>query len=1280
MKNLTIFIFGFLILISCSPKPETTSAKISFGASFGPNEFPGGLYILGHNPDTKVVFTKRLLNTTTYEVDLDNGKWEFGAVGWDAGTSAMAGVPKCFITEGEIKLDGSPVDINLTPSTDGCGEEPFKSDEGEYNEASGSPRPAEFISCTKGDNEIFLGDDCSEAPGVYKSYKIVSYDVNFSNEERMFENRSNPFESTCITDGNNDHHVLRNPQVRPLIFKGIPQSIIAYSQEGCAGTGDKIDFKSGFYEGSQTVYGSFVKANIATNTNTFYIRQPLCPTYAVNNVGFEIGDGGTIPYVICNKAELEMMTGTNNYILGKNITATGFNTISSFTGNFNGNNKKIIGLDKPLINNFSNLSGEKFIGNFTIQGVNISTTGPYTGALINEVTAGTSTNTRFHNISIDSLAIGVNSTGANATGGLIGKISTSTGAIVNLSDIEVYSQGANIISFNGDSTSPTGGLIGKVTNPSGEVELNDIDIHNLTIISDQSETGGLIGYADNTNISGASLTKVDLNGTDQLGGIIGSAISSVIERSIFSEDDNGSISTISCSKAKGPAVTSPATDICDGIGGLIGTAQGSEIHHSLSNFSIIDFDDTFSNVGGAVGRTETSANLINNVGTIVYFDFNGSNVGGLIGVMNDGATHSFLGGVNITHSIAMGIIKIVSPIDLVNDNRGGLVGYNQNTSNVIRFSIANFKELTGGDNLGGITGKNLGLISECFANIENLNLDATSEGGDFAVGGITGYNGTSGRVEHSKVIANIEVIADNCDSASSTKQCGFVIGENINALQTFPARPVQFVSILGSLIETNVVNTAGYYSLGGSSGAIAPEIKTSSSNYSTISGVSGKSSILVDDITDLSYQTGLPNWVATSTILTDPVPLFLEHWIDYGLFNDPEFGGNRFRLGNLFEPFKIHNENEWNRINSDAFLLNKGFALADNIDFQNDPTKFVPIGAFVDPLSGLLSCNLSSSFTGTLLSNFNPEGLPFTLKNITINLDDAIWTANSCDSKSIGIITTLGNSSSSFISLAGTPDLPLLVDGLLLNNTTHDLDYLGSIAGISHSSFISARITNGEINTTSGAATNAGGLIGINSSITFIKNSLFSGKILGDARYIGGLVGLNTSSYFRVENSKVKIDDLITSKTSSYAGGLIGYEGTSDAIYKTNIIDFDLTKTTNFAAGSGGQNGGIAGSAPDSSIFENNLVIINGNNFGGSGSNSLFIGTSSTNIAIDSFIIGTSSDDSSFATAYFSNPQDFLDNVSSFDFSDTLYDNNRNEFLLNWEFQSHDSNTSAVGQ
>jgi len=326
--------------------------------------------------------------------------------------------------------------------------------------------------------------------------------------------------------------------------------------------------------------------------------------------------------------------------------------------------------------------------------------------------------------------------------GLFGTLSGAHIQDLNFSDIDI-SLRTNILLSDVDATNTTsylGILAAKTVNSTIEninVSSSSIIISNPSTLDDalvntaETSVGGLIGFMESTELSKVDV-EADLNviytGDDKqifnLGGVIGSALSSVVDDSHFKAN-----------------ITFTGNRINTGtiyVGGLIGTTFSMEVTNSNAESTIsIGFESEGSAIGGAIGFSffESHYDNITYFGTI---DSDSELVGGLFGVVfselvdTESMSHvSSLstGASTISNSSAKGDLKgkimvagvvgaLVGSLDITKSFfegsvsgviAGGIVGYSEGSSLMISQSYSsgtiNSKQVA-----GGIFGTNGGKI------------------------------------------------------------------------------------------------------------------------------------------------------------------------------------------------------------------------------------------------------------------------------------------------------------------------------------------------------------------------------------------------------------------------------------------------------------------------------------------------------------------------------------------------------------------------------------------
>ena len=319
----------------------------------------------------------------------------------------------------------------------------------------------------------------------------------------------------------------------------------------------------------------------------------------------------------------------------------GFNnrnyTLSNLTNNINLTGETITSIGGIIGLNNSNLTIENAINNGRVGGT--SKVGGLIGATFTGITYIT------NSINNGSLS------GTSRVGGLIGE-----------SFITNITNSMNLANVNGSSEG-IGGLIGYVNTSQPLTITNSLNSGNVT---GTSRVGGLIGYADSTNLT-MSTNIGNVTGTSlNIGGLIGYGYSTTtITKSLNSGTVSGS----------------------QRVGGLIGGRflfGKTNITNSINNGIVIGNN---SNVGGLIGLAENPTLIINtlNTGRVSGTTY----IGGLIG--------GSVGHTTITNSMNMGSVNGTT-------NVGGLHGAGQ--AIYVYYSV-NFGIVVATQNstlIGGISG------------------------------------------------------------------------------------------------------------------------------------------------------------------------------------------------------------------------------------------------------------------------------------------------------------------------------------------------------------------------------------------------------------------------------------------------------------------------------------------------------------------------------------------------------------------------------------------------
>jgi hypothetical protein len=468
-------------------------------------------------------------------------------------------------------------------------------------------------------------------------------------------------------------------------------------------------------------------------------------------------------------------------------------------------------------------------GGYSILGISISDTAS---------DKGTGLFARLEHSTISNLVLsGRIVSGESNTGGLAG---IGDGNII----IDSVTNSVEIIATN-EYVSSFGGLLGYL-DISGPLKI--INSANTATISAQGDqVGGLVGIAASAVEISGTRNLGDVEGSEQVGGFVGSL------------DVDGLLSTISDSVNEG-AITSG--DIS--TGGFVGGSR-----HNLTAINSTNSGDVTSAgdyTGGILGTTTEPIKFQNvaNIGDVRGIE----DTGGLVGRSKE------ISFVNVSNA---GLINGT-------DRTGGLVGHAREAVDFVNVSNAGL--INGTDSTGGLVGHAKEAVE--FVNVTN-------------VGNITGVNYAAGLIG---IVEGETTISDSVNSGTVTAT-GIILGGLIGVVLVGTRVQLEQTGNLGELVVTNGMTgglvglldegtlaisssfnigdiTAGDGSVGGLLGEIgesntALEIQNSfnSGNLETSQNVAGFVGYATDATITNSFNVGtIPatNNQIKDAILTGPTP------------------------------------------------------------------------------------------------------------------------------------------------------------------------------------------------------------------------------------------------------------------------------------------------------------------------------------------------------------------------------------------------------------------------
>lgn len=380
---------------------------------------------------------------------------------------------------------------------------------------------------------------------------------------------------------------------------------------------------------------------------------------------------------------------------------------------------------------------------------------------------------------------------------------------------------------NGGNTDICAGLI-------GEVEECTIEycamLMSINYTGDMGYTGGIVGYAKNSEINYCSMNGGSIVGSDNVGGIVGKAEGGSIKNCSNENEIKSTGSRVggivgTSSATIGNCYSSCTITIEGGtgqyVGGIVGYNQGlvysSEFHGSINaSGALVDYVGGIAGystcflqsvkytsstnasisardyVGGIVGKTTSNITSPETSGVVIY----GRNyVGGIVGetvnkyplyggtANNDVYGAGYVGGaagkaaygvenVNVTGKIG-DTIAYAGDADVVNAYIGGIAGYTEKSITNCTITITNgVIEVIGKDYVGGVVGYAKQSVIGCINETPSGSISGRNH-----IGGIAGYaNNISGK----SVINNLSITGVSFVGGIAGEAAGEISGATNN--------------------------------------------------------------------------------------------------------------------------------------------------------------------------------------------------------------------------------------------------------------------------------------------------------------------------------------------------------------------------------------------------------------------------------------------------------------------------------------------------------------------
>ena len=481
---------------------------------------------------------------------------------------------------------------------------------------------------------------------------------------------------------------------------------------------------------------------------------------------------------------------TNDVTMSNSSTPIGISASKPFKGTFDGG--KVDGGSYTISNlntygyDYSGLFG--YVQGGTIKNVNLDNLtvnnngGKYHGGIAGELNGGT----------IEKCNVNGWVWGNEYIGGIVGRVSGAS-TISNCTTLS-----GSQINFNGSSdiTRPrVGGIVGGVDGGSFTVTISGCE-NNAKIDNANGGTygfGGIVGYnsGQTVNISGCT-NNAEINGKSETGGIIGytdnSAIQNCTNNGVVKGADNvgGIVGKICAGEITDCENTKEVTAV-SAIGGIVGFATSLTINGATNSGTITG---TGGQVAGIVGYSDANGRMygvVKNSGAI--------NGGGMVGGIG-GEYHGYW----CDSSNNYGSFENSGAI---NGGSGSAIGGITGFADKEILSAVNKGNVIGGSAVGGIAGRCQAPVKNSYneANIQGtvtINPGTTEVSGNpkgVYVGGIVGYTSAAATILHCYNTGNIKACNADGTYLGSSNYVGGIVG--------FAQADVSYCANIHGIIEGN---------------------------------------------------------------------------------------------------------------------------------------------------------------------------------------------------------------------------------------------------------------------------------------------------------------------------------------------------------------------------------------------------------------------------------------------------------------------------------------------
>ncbi len=288
LKTTTLSIMLLLFLTLACGKGGSSSARLEVSRAFAVTNtyFGGGLIITGRNTSKNQTFTVSLDSSTSINMQLEKGTWQFSAVAWDGGVAPekkFAGHTYCGWIEKALVSDAETVDINL--SSEKCADPLFTAG---HVDTSTTPNTFKYLKVI-GTCSTFFQNEVLPAQNIASALVQATTPADFCNnvsEDLRTDVRSikihaqnkslketiptTGFGTGCLKSATSDSKIDLGATLR-LPYRSIPFTIITFEDENCSKPLAHYDFRNGLNASSPLFDHILVNNNTSTNQMKLFL-------------------------------------------------------------------------------------------------------------------------------------------------------------------------------------------------------------------------------------------------------------------------------------------------------------------------------------------------------------------------------------------------------------------------------------------------------------------------------------------------------------------------------------------------------------------------------------------------------------------------------------------------------------------------------------------------------------------------------------------------------------------------------------------------------------------------------------------------------------------------------------------------------------------------------------------------------------------------------------------------------------------------------------------------